>query len=691
MKVKLLTYTQNPIDVMWTAARTCYSEKSPIEIWDLDRYEQTQEDIDEGFELTCTWIDERQEKMWKLVKSILGSGHESLAEFVNFVFAIEGVSRSCMAQLTRHRAGIVFCVQSQRYVEIKEDYNTIKQLIEDCTNENEEIAIKSNVELQSITEKYFTDNSNANSYEYGKCLLSYLERINRGQKPEDARMILPNATKTNLVMSCNLRELIHICNLRLCCFDDKTEVLTTDGWKFFKDLKGNELFYSLNLETMEGEYTRSKEFFDNYYEGYMINVDSQSISLCITPNHKMLCSYSYDNKNFILDECSNNQKHKRILMKKNCKEIKGSTPTSFVLKGYNREDRNQYTSWVEKMSDKEVPIKEFLQILGFYISDGYAVKAGYHYTIGFSKGDKEKLIKYQKLLSKLTSNKSRIYEDGNAWKLEVHDRYLYNYFKSIGKVLEKHIPNDLFKLDSSLLIYLFNGLMDGDANKEGTSYWTSSKQLKDDFQRLCLHIGYSATITPIDRRGVKRTLKKGNKEHTFSEKSISYCISINKTKNEPIIKTTNRDAFSKSQYKGHVYCVELEKNNILYIRRKGKCVWSGNSRAQAEIRDLFIKIKEEVMKVDSRLGGLLLPNCEKLGYCPEHKCCGRTKTYKQLFDDSISKDDLQMIKDRTENPQRNENLEKLLNMESVFEESQSSWHPTENGRNLFTSLTEDED
>ena len=211
MKVKLIQITQNPIDVMWTAARTCYSEKSPIEIWE---WKYGEEPVTE--ESCQAVVEDHQEKHWNLVKKVLDSGHQSIAEHVYFTFAIEGISRACSHQLVRHRAGIVFSQQSQRYVEIKEDYNTINQLINNCTNENEEIAIKSNIELQDITEKYFTDNSNANCYEYGKCLLTYLERINRGQKPEDARNILPNATKTNITMSVNFRELIHICNLRLC-------------------------------------------------------------------------------------------------------------------------------------------------------------------------------------------------------------------------------------------------------------------------------------------------------------------------------------------------------------------------------------------------------------------------------------------------------------------------------------------
>ena len=82
MKVKLLTYTKNPIDVMWTAARTCYSEKSPIEIWeDLDLYNNVVEDLSKMDDIELqTDMKEQIDKHWNLVKSILGSGHQSIAE-----------------------------------------------------------------------------------------------------------------------------------------------------------------------------------------------------------------------------------------------------------------------------------------------------------------------------------------------------------------------------------------------------------------------------------------------------------------------------------------------------------------------------------------------------------------------------------------------------------------------------------
>ena len=44
----------------------------------------------------------------------------------------------------------------------------------------------------------------------------YLDYVKNGIPKEDARYVLPNAICTDLYLSCNLRELIHICNERLC-------------------------------------------------------------------------------------------------------------------------------------------------------------------------------------------------------------------------------------------------------------------------------------------------------------------------------------------------------------------------------------------------------------------------------------------------------------------------------------------
>lgn len=194
MEVKLIqapSFPETAWETMYIAARTCYSAKSPI-----DLYEQTK----------------NYEQLKEFVVKVLKSGHLSIAEHVNFTFAISGISRACSHQLVRHRL-CTFSQQSQRYVEIKESQDELDEAFTDnYTSEN-----FADTKLAIILNKYFVDGDkfkNANGYYYA--LDNYLESIKHGEKAEDARRFLPNATKTNLVMTCNLRQLLHISELRLC-------------------------------------------------------------------------------------------------------------------------------------------------------------------------------------------------------------------------------------------------------------------------------------------------------------------------------------------------------------------------------------------------------------------------------------------------------------------------------------------
>lgn len=158
------------IDIIYTAARTCYYAGSPIEMY---------ENVNEI----------SKETKLKLIEDCIKRNHLSVLEHAQFTFGIYGISRACSHQLVRHRH-CSFSQQSQRYVNLKDKAEFVLP-------ENIEEFLIVNKTLEHIT----------NCYEI---LIEY------GVKPEDARAILPNASSTNLVMSCNLRELIHICNERLC-------------------------------------------------------------------------------------------------------------------------------------------------------------------------------------------------------------------------------------------------------------------------------------------------------------------------------------------------------------------------------------------------------------------------------------------------------------------------------------------
>lgn len=124
------------------------------------------------------------------------SGHESLLEHANFTFLIEGVSRSLLAQLTRHRH-FSFSVESQRYVPYKEGFAyVVPPTISELGHEE---ASDYFIHMKEATQ----------AYEH------WLNTLG-DDRAEDARFVLPNACTTRLLMTGNARALKQFFALRCC-------------------------------------------------------------------------------------------------------------------------------------------------------------------------------------------------------------------------------------------------------------------------------------------------------------------------------------------------------------------------------------------------------------------------------------------------------------------------------------------
>ncbi|KAB2380223.1 FAD-dependent thymidylate synthase [Bacillus toyonensis] len=167
--------------VALTAIRTCYSANKPSEIVSLEGgkyFGAKATDGEEGTEAD------------RLIRHIVKSGHTSTLEHITFTFALEGVSRALLAQLTRHRVGFSYSVQSQRYVKFSSDS-------------------KSGGFDYVVPEKVKTKGA-SNIYK------NYMEEIQRmydtlievGVPQEDARSVLPQSATCNLVLTVNLRALL---------------------------------------------------------------------------------------------------------------------------------------------------------------------------------------------------------------------------------------------------------------------------------------------------------------------------------------------------------------------------------------------------------------------------------------------------------------------------------------------------
>lgn len=157
MDVTVIEATREPMTLIGIAAGTCYGR---------------------------TWPNHDR------VRHCVANGHTSVLEHASATFRIEGISRACLAQLTRHRIAS-YSVESQRYREVgRGDWYVTPPALEG-------------------------DELDAYRAAMEATMVAYEDALAHGVRKEDARYLLPMATRTTLVMTINARSLQNFLSLRL--------------------------------------------------------------------------------------------------------------------------------------------------------------------------------------------------------------------------------------------------------------------------------------------------------------------------------------------------------------------------------------------------------------------------------------------------------------------------------------------
>ncbi len=178
-KVLLIRYTPAPEELVALAGKLCYSAS------DLD-------DLAEGI---------ARKDQTKYLNRLMDMGHLSPVEHASFTFGIEGVSRSFLAQITRHRIAS-FSVQSQRYVALGDDETGFDYVMPP--------EIEALGEADAAEFRRQMDEINA-------WYQAWRKKLGTGEKSnEDARFVLPNAAATRMLVTMDARELQHFLSLRCC-------------------------------------------------------------------------------------------------------------------------------------------------------------------------------------------------------------------------------------------------------------------------------------------------------------------------------------------------------------------------------------------------------------------------------------------------------------------------------------------
>ena len=179
LKVTLIAHTPDADKLVAAAAKLCYAKSDVDTLMD---------------NLTAEKVEDFIERLAEL-------GHQSPIEHASYTFAVEGVSRALLAQLTRHRIAS-YSVQSQRYVD-KGDFDYVIPPSIAADPEAAEV-FKKCMDMLDTYYSYFTS---------------------AGIPNEDARFVLPNACDTRIIFTMNARSLHNFFRLR-CCNRAQWEIQT---------------------------------------------------------------------------------------------------------------------------------------------------------------------------------------------------------------------------------------------------------------------------------------------------------------------------------------------------------------------------------------------------------------------------------------------------------------------------------
>jgi hypothetical protein len=378
------------------------------------------------------------------------------------------------------------------------------------------------------------------------------------------------------------KELVWIDN----CYSPDTEVLTENGWKFFKDLQSTDQLATLNRETEEIEYYKPHRLVKENYSGKMYHLSHSGncrTDLLVTANHNLLVSKVKkgiaNHWEFLKPEQVYGNRNLRF--KKNARWASSIEPTTISIPGF----------------DQEIKTELWMEFLGYFLSEGSTTVAEQsHYIVQLRQNAGPLLDKMVCLFKEMGFN-PRLRGDKNG--VLVTNKALYSFLKPLGKRHEKYIPREVLKYSSRLLMILFEAMMLGDGHnlyyrdierdtvktKGGSSYATSSVKLRDDFMELLLKIGFSGTYRLQTPKGTPWTIdnRKGTSNYDLWVVGVSYTHNTPSRRGYRRKTPENNGHYWTSgwkdrwiDYSGPVYCATVP-NHTLYVRRNGCPIWSGNS------------------------------------------------------------------------------------------------------------------
>lgn len=373
----------------------------------------------------------------------------------------------------------------------------------------------------------------------------------------------------------------------LTCFDDKTEVLTSNGWKPFKDVNIDEdEFLTLNKETHVLEWQRASRKIENRFKGNLLEYSDKSCDFAVTGNHNMYVKRKYSNWSPEDIETSKNINLFELVQAEEL--INSGKGRMLRAASWNSEGGKEYVPGISNV--------KFARILGWYMSEGWSYMNGHRKKIQFSQTKEPTRTELIDLLESCGLN--IIYNSGRrSDTITVYNHKLFDILQEFGKTSwEKYLPRWVKDESQEFLINFLETYIKGDGSTKSNNFidysmfYTTSKTLAGDVQEICMKLGLRCTVSEREP-----TIGGYNDRGQVIEgKRVCFNGTISSNK-EVVVDFNNMVPLP---YDGIVRCVTVP-NNTLCIRRNGRTLICGNCDPDEYFEDLtFEKLHKAADKAE---------------------------------------------------------------------------------------------
>lgn len=379
------------------------------------------------------------------------------------------------------------------------------------------------------------------------------------------------------------------------CFDEKTEILTENGWRKYYGVEDNEKLATFNKETEEIEYQNfSERIVNKNYSGPMCHFKTAKIDVRVSGNHRMLVKNKLKYGGFSewrIVSATEVRRHDKF---RAVAKWTGISPKTAMLFG------------------KEYPIELVLKFMGYFISEGWYVEneqTRCKQVAWAQNTDSDIYQDMDKTMSEMGLNYHKYERPQISGKTNMSfvlcgQQYVDEIKSQIpnGKGSRNiYVPHWIKQLSPDLLKVFMDAMVGGDGNKRSAhsetdafkkyySYITFSPRLANDVQEIVFKMGIATKLIASADKNVVYWSDSGQGGFPLVESGRTTPNYRNEIRREDVEGET-------------IWCFTVP-NQFLVTRRNGIVSIQGNSNAVVSLKVLKGRYKVALSMFEQKINDM---------------------------------------------------------------------------------------